>query len=171
LIKSTFSRRAIAIPRRETDLIEQLESLEITEGSVQSARRDLVKLQPGGTFGAGAHDDVAIAVALCLEHVAASIGMLQLPPMRECLRMANQPNFHASRCYMMNRGLGYYPADHDPSCSYCPGHIAVRQMYVGHLARGGQPYGSTWEFFRERVRENEFVQRFYQEAFAHRNAI
>jgi hypothetical protein len=154
LIKSTFSRRAIRIPRRETDLVDQLESLELTEGSVQAARRDLVKLQPGGAFGAGAHDDIAIALGLCLEACERTIGMLQLPPMHTCLRMANE-NRSAPGCYLVP-GSWNLPAGNDPSCSHCAGHLAVTQMYANYLQRGGEECGLR-DFYKSRVVPNDFV--------------
>lgn len=163
LLRSTFARRAIQIPRRETDLVEQLEALELTEGSVQLARRDLVKLQPGGTFGAGAHDDIAIALGLCLEQLERAIGMLQLPPMRSCLKMANEPRHGAPPCYLM-AGRWMVPANNDPSCSSCPGHQAVRQMYAEYLRRGGEDTGLR-EFYKSRVTPSPFMERFESHSY------
>ena len=158
LLKSAFSRRAIEIPRHERDLIEQLDSLEITEGSMQSARRDLVKLQPGGTFGAAAHDDVAVAVGLALESCEKSIGMLQLPPMTTCWRAYNM-GLRGPDCYLAGRS-GMVPPGNEPSCKECPAHQAVRQMFAKYLADGGTEYGSIRDFYFARIQVNDYFSQF-----------
>jgi hypothetical protein len=168
MLKDLFAKRAITIPSRELDLLEQLEWLEVEEAGTRNRRRDRIKFLPGGSEGAGAHDDIVIALALAAEVLQGAAGRQILPPMRECLKMANQPNFHAAQCYLARRGPGFFPAGNDPSCSHCPGHIAVREMYDRYLAQGGQPYGSTWEYYRDRVKPNELMERFAYQVWAER---
>ena len=114
MLKDLFAKRAITIPSRELDLLEQLEWLEVEEAGARNRRRDRIKFLPGGSDGAGAHDDIVIALALAAEVLQGEAGRLILPPMRTCLRGSADPNAMTA-CYLMRRGPGWYPPNNDPT--------------------------------------------------------
>jgi hypothetical protein len=155
-----FTKRAVALPTRLLDLREQLEFLEVTEAGARNRRRDRIKFIPGGASGVAAHDDLFCAFALACECLEGEAGRMILPPMRTCLKMANEGRSHPG-CYLIE-GCWNYPANNDPSCSQCPGHVAARAMYEGYLASGGEPYSSIREFYKERCRGNDFTSLFTQ---------
>ncbi len=155
LLKHLFASRAIAIPRRELALIEQLEWLETEEAGTRNRRRDRLRFVPGGDEGAGARDDVVVALSLMAEVLEGEAGRATLPPMKSCY-------YHAStgrrvECYLWNKGMGYFPGRHAAACGECPGHVGLWRMWEEHLARGGEPLpGGIRQFLQERVRLNDF---------------
>lgn len=161
--KTLFMNRAVALPRRLLDLREQLEFLEVMEAGARNRRRDRIKFVPGGIEGVGAHDDLYCAFALACECLEGEAGRLTLPPMQRCLKMSNSPQFGSPPCYLM-RGNWTIPAGNDPSCSHCPGHQAVKQMYAAYVARGGEDCGLR-EFYKTRVQPSAFMERFESHSY------
>lgn len=151
--KSTFARRLIRIPGRapwSATLIEQLECIVGEEMS----RRDLVRFTSGAGDGPGKHDDLAVALSLCLEAQQGEIGRAVLPEhFRECYRAANLGR--SVDCFVMGMG-NFIPPGNDPSCSACPGWQFVKRAYADHKARGGEPLDYR-TFRRLHIVNNEFV--------------
>jgi hypothetical protein len=155
LLKHLFASRAIAIPKRELALIEQLEWLETEEAGARNRRRDRLRFVPGGDSEAGARDDLVVALSLMAQVLEGEAGRATLPPMTSCAYQASTGQ--AVNCYLWNDGLGYFPGRHAPACGECPGHVGLWRLWDEHLKRGGEPLpGGIRQFLKERVKLNQY---------------
>ena len=156
LLKHLFSSRAIAIPKRELALREQLEWLETEEAGARNRRRDRIRFVPGGDDGAAARDDMVVALSLAAEVLEGEAGRATLPPMRSCgWASATGTNVE---CFLWTKGgLGFFPPFNAAGCAECPGLLGLRRMYDDHVARGGEPMpGGIRQFLAERVKLNDY---------------
>ena len=169
LLKHLFASRAIAIPKRELALREQLEWLETEEAGARNRRRDRIRFVPGGDDGAAARDDMVIALSLAAEVLEGEAGRATLPPMRTC--GWGQATGQPVECFLWNNGLGFFPPYNAPGCAECPGLAGLRRMYDEHVTRGADPMpGGIRQFLVERVKLNDYCnERRYRQWEARQN--
>lgn len=153
-LKSTFSRRLIRIPGAAPWSAALVEQLECIVGQEMS-RREYVRFTSGAGEGAGRHDDLAIALSLCLEVQQGEIGRAVLPEnFNECYRASDLGR--PVDCFVMGMGNFIPPGNSDPSCAACPGWRFLRDAYAAHKARGGEPIDLRG-FRRAYITNNDFV--------------
>ena len=94
-LKLAFQKRLIHVPPSAVDLVSQLESLRAAEAG---RNRDLIRLAPSGRGpDPTRHDDLAVALALCVDSVRLTLGRPVLPAQSACMR-PNPP-----RCFLFGR--------------------------------------------------------------------
>lgn len=153
LMKRAFSQRLVRVPARESDLLEQLESVQVIEaGTRGNRRRDLLRFQPGEHAGAGAHDDLVVTLALLLEICERSIGALAMHEIPRCEVEAFFRTPDAD-CYLWQGNS--LPVQ--PQCRDCAAHLSTKAAREVFQARTGEPIGLR-EFVRKgHVRPNRFA--------------
>lgn len=159
-LKAAFTRRAVLIPERLSDLREQLESLQAVEAG---RRRDLLKFQPGVTTGntAQSHDDLAVTLAMLLDLAWPTLGRVALPmAMTECYRETSIPSFSSLSCFLVGTDGNFIPpGNSDASCAACPGWQWARQAYKEYSEREGSERLDLRTWRRRFVADNEYVGR------------
>ncbi|MEO8520046.1 MAG: hypothetical protein ABI603_01710 [Acidobacteriota bacterium] len=136
VLKQAFSGRLIRINSAHTQLVAQLESVQILEG--RGGRRDLLKFAPSGKgLDAGSHDDIVVAVGLVLEHLSdngRALGAVRMAEMPDGCRREQWHGRQAADCYLM---LDNNHLPTDPLCIRCEAHQSTLAACRAYSERTG----------------------------------